>query len=431
MNEIELAIEDLAEDGRGVARVDGKVIFVHGALPGERVKARVFARRRRYEEAEVVTVLAPSPGRVEPLCRHFGRCGGCALQHLAPAEQMAWKERQLREALRRIGGVEPESWAPALTGPSWGYRRKARLSVRYVAKKGRVLVGFREQDGRKVADLERCPVLDPRIGEHIAALAQCIGELSVAAAVPQVEVALGEGAAALVVRHLEPLTDQDRARLQAFAAASGLSIYLQPGAADSLVPLGKGPLLFYDLHDEAVRIAFAPLDFIQVNAEVNRAMVRRALEWLDPRPGERVLELFAGLGNFSLPLARAGALVDAVEGDPGLVERARANARANGLDHAVRFHLANLAEDQRQRSWAKEPYDTLLLDPPRSGAEVALGYLPRRETRRVLYVSCHPGTLARDARILVERDGFRLRRACAMDMFPHTAHVEAMALFER
>ncbi|GIX33655.1 MAG: 23S rRNA (uracil(1939)-C(5))-methyltransferase RlmD [Lysobacterales bacterium] len=431
MNEIELAIEDLAEDGRGVARVGGKVVFVHGGLPEERVRARIVARRRRHDEAVALEVISPSPARVEPVCRHFGRCGGCALQHLAPAQQIAWKERQLAEILRRIGGVEPESWAPAVTGPWWGYRRKARLSVRFVGKKGRVLVGFREQDGRKVADLDGCPVLDPRIGERIDALAQCIGGLSVAAAVPQVEAALGEGAGALVIRHLAPLSEEDRRRLTAFSEASGLGIFLQPGAADSIQPLGEPPRLSYDLPEEAVRIAFAPLDFIQVNAEVNKAMVRRALEWLDPRPGERVLELFAGLGNFSLPLARAGAFVDAVEGDAGLIERARENARANGLEDSLRFHLADLTEDQGHRAWAKAPYEAMLLDPPRSGAETVFGYLPRGELRRVLYVSCHPGTLARDARILVQRYGFRLRRACAMDMFPHTAHVEAMALFER
>lgn len=431
MNDIELAIEDLAEDGRGVARVEGKVIFVHGALPGERVRARVSARRRRYDEGFVVEVLAPSAARVRPPCPHFGRCGGCALQHLAPDAQLAWKERQLAESLRRIGGVEPESWAPPIAGPSWGYRRKARLSVRHVGKKGRVLVGFREQDGRKVADLERCTVLDPRIGERVGELARCLTTLSVAEAIAQVEVALGDAAGALVVRHLKPLSGEDRERLAAFAAASGLSIFLQPGAADSLQPLDEAPTLFYDLPGEDVRIAFAPLDFVQINAAVNQAMVRRALEWLAPRPSERVLELFAGLGNFTLPLARAGALVDAVEGDAGLIERARANARGNGLEGAVRFHRADLAEDQRLSPWAKEAYDLVLLDPPRSGAEAVLAYLPRPEVRRVLYVSCHPGTLARDARILVERHRFRLRLACAMDMFPHTVHVEAMALFER
>ncbi len=431
MNEVELAIEDLAEDGRGVARANGKVVFVHGALPGERVRARVIARRRRHDEATVLEVLAPSASREAPLCRHFGRCGGCALQHLRAPEQLAWKQRQLAQSLRRIGGVEPETWAAPISGPAFGYRRKARLSVRYVGKKGRVLVGFREQDGRKVAEIERCPVLDPRVGERIAALAECLGGLSIASAVPQVEVALGDGAGVLVIRHLAPLSDEDRRRLAAFAEASNLAILLQPAAADSIVPLTGSPVLAYDLPDEAVRIAFGPLDFIQVNAAVNRAMVARALEWLAVRPGERILELFAGLGNFTLPLARAGGLVDAVEGDPGLIQRARANASANGLQDSVRFHLADLAKDQRHSVWARQAHDVLLLDPPRSGAEAVLDYLPGRETRRVLYVSCHPGTLARDARILVERHRFRLRRACAMDMFPHTAHVEAMALFER
>lgn len=431
MRELELRIEDLAEDGRGVARADGKVLFVAGALPGERVRARVVARRRRHDEAVALEIFERSPERVEPRCPHFGRCGGCALQHLAPEAQLAWKARQLAETLRRVGGIEPERWDPPLAGPAWGYRRKARLSVRLVPKKGRVLVGFRERDPRKVAELERCPVLDPRVGEQIAALAECLGGLSAAGALPQVEVALGDADGALVLRHLAPLDDADRERLAAFAADSGLAILLQPGGTESLRPLAREPRLDYELPAHGLRIAFAPLDFVQVNGALNRAMVERALAWLSPRPGERVLELFAGLGNFTLPLARAGAEVDAVEGDPGLIARARANARANGLEERVRFHQADLAADHARAAWARERHDALLLDPPRSGAAAVLAYLPRPGTDRLLYVSCHPGTLARDARVLVERHGFRLRRACAMDMFPHTAHVEAMALFER
>ncbi|MCE7950846.1 MAG: 23S rRNA (uracil(1939)-C(5))-methyltransferase RlmD [Xanthomonadales bacterium PRO7] len=431
MSVFETDITDLSHDGRGVAHVNGKAVFVAGALAGERVRARFSGKHRHYDEAVVEEVLHASPDRVIPRCAHFGVCGGCALQHLKPEAQIAAKQRVLLENLERIGKVVPMSILPPLTDSPWGYRRKARLSVKFVEKKGRVLVGFRESNGRYVADIARCEVLIPAVGEHIADIATLIETLDGKRDIPQIEVAIGDDIAALVFRHLHPLSERDQATLIEFAKTHALAIFSQSGGIDSVAPLSLvDAQLTFRLPKYDVELEFKPLDFVQVNAGMNRAMIDHALGLLDPQPADRVLDLFCGLGNFTLPLARRAAQVTGVEGEAGLVRRAGENAQRNGIANA-QFIAADLAADQRDAPWAKSDYDLLLLDPPRSGAEAVLEYLPRKSTRRVVYVSCHPGSLARDAGTLVNRHGFMLRAAGAMDMFPHTAHVESIAVFDR
>ena len=431
MTSFEADITDLTHDGRGVTHIAGKAVFIAGALAGERVRARYAGKHRHYDEAAVEEVLRASPDRVTPRCRHFGVCGGCALQHLDPAAQITAKQRVLLENFERIGKVEPKNILPPLTDSPWGYRRRARLSAKFVEKKGRMLVGFRETNGRYVADIERCEVLHPAVGERIAAITALLESLEGKREIPQIEVSAGDNLIALVLRHLQPLSDADAQALTAFGQANNLAIFLQPGGIDSVAPLWPaGAQLNFELPEYAVTLDFRPLDFIQVNGGMNRRMIDHALALLDPQPSDRVLDLFCGLGNFTLPLARRAAQVVGVEGEAGLVQRARDNAARNGIANAT-FHSADLAADQRATAWAKADYESVLLDPPRSGADAVLEYLPRKSTRRVVYVSCHPASLARDAGILVDKHGFQLTRAGVMDMFPHTAHVESIALFER
>lgn len=427
----EVDITDLSHDGRGVARIQDKAVFVAGALPGERVRIRIVRRHRSFDEAKVEELLTRSPDRIEPRCPHFGGCGGCALQHLRADKQIAAKQRVLAENFERIGKVTPQQWLAPLTDAPWGYRRKGRLSVKWVEKKGKVLVGFREDDPRFVADLRVCHTLLPQVGERIEALAALIGGLEAKREIAQIEIAADDSTVALVFRHLVPLQDGDRDRLIAFGREHGLAILLQPKGPDSVHTLDPPTIdLKFGIPAANVELAFRPLDFIQVNAGMNQRMIAQALALLDPQPQHRVLDLFCGLGNFTLPIARLAGAVTGVEGEAGLVARAADNARLNGIDNAT-FHAADLSLDQRALGWARADYDALLLDPPRSGAAAVLDYLPGKRTWRVVYVSCHPGSLARDAGILVERHGFELLRAGVMDMFPHTAHVESIALFER
>jgi 23S rRNA (uracil1939-C5)-methyltransferase len=426
----EVRVVDLAHDGRGVAKLDGKTVFIVDALPGERVIARRVSQRRSHDDALLVEVLDPSPERVLPRCLHFGTCGGCSLQHLAPAAQLAAKERTLHDNLQRIGHVAAQArWQP-IAGPAWEYRRRARLGVRMVDKKGRVLVGFRERRAALLADMDSCSVLAGGIGDLIPVLAETIGALSIARRVPQIEVAVGDDRSALVFRVLEPPSPADMLRLDRFGAEHAVDVWLQPGGLDTLRPLrADTPWPVYRLGDFNLEFTFLPSDFVQVNAAINARAVARALELLALAPGDRVVDLFCGLGNFSLALARSGARVRGVEGDAALVERARDNAVRNGLE--VAFHVANLFEDCRELPWAREPCEALLLDPPRAGAEASITLVPVLRPERIVYVSCHPGTLARDAGILVNEFGYRLQGAGVMDMFPHTAHVESIALFER
>ena len=426
-----MEIESLTHEGRGLAHFDGKAVFVDGALPGERVRFRYTRMQRRYDEGVAVEVLQASPERVAPRCPHFGVCGGCGLQHLESGAQIRVKQETLADVLARIGKVQPERWLAPLAAEPWGYRRKARLGVKHVEKKGRTLVGFRERGSSFLADLSRCEVLYPAVGERLGVLAGTVDALSIRDQVPQIEVAIGEGPCVLVFRVMAPPSAADLGVLQGLADQHGFHIYLQEGGPDSIRPLpGQGIDLHYELPRHQVRIGFEPTDFTQVNLELNRLMVDQALELLDPQADESVLDLFCGLGNFSLPLARRARDVLGVEADAGLVARAEENARANGIGNA-RFATGDLYGELEGQPWTRERFTQALLDPPRSGALQVLDWLPRLGVERLLYRSCYPTTLARDADRLVNGLGYRLRAAGVMDMFPHTAHLESMALFER
>lgn len=424
-------IIELTEQGHGVAKLDGKAVFVADALPGERVLLRRTRRQRNYDEAVLVEVLQPSSERVPAACPHFGTCGGCALQHLAPPAQLDFKQARLLEDLERIGRVVPDTVLDPLTGPVWHYRRRARLGAKYVLRKQKVVVGFRERSAPYVADLAECRVLASPADRLVEPLARLIEGLSIANRVPQIELAVSDAVSALVLRVLSPPTDDDLGRLRAFEAAWPVRLYLQSGGPDSIVPLtGGAAALGYSLPDYDLRIAFEPTDFLQVNARINEAMIAQAIRLLGAGSDDTILDLYSGLGNFSLPLARHAQQVAGVEGDPGLVERARANARDNGLGNAC-FHVADLSQDCSGLEWAGRRYDAVLLDPPRAGAEQVLGVVAASGAGRVVYVSCNPATLARDAGRLVHEHGFRMAAAGIMDMFPHTVHSEAMALLER
>jgi 23S rRNA (uracil1939-C5)-methyltransferase len=431
---VEVVIESLTHEGRGVARVEGKALFVDGALPGERVSARYLACHRRYDEAAVEEVLEASPDRVEPRCAHFGVCGGCSLQHMSDAAQVHARQQAVLEVLAHLGGVAPARILEPIQADPWGYRRRARLSVKHVPKKGGVLVGFRERYSHYLAAIEACEVLHPSVGRRIMALRALLTAMDARDRIPQVEVAVDDEArTALVFRNLDPLSAADRERLEAFAEAQGVQVWLQPKGPDTAHPLWPAepePLVYahpaFDVH-----IPFGPLDFVQVNRDVNRAMVPRAIELMEVGPGHRVLDLFAGLGNFSLPLARRAAHVTGVEGEAVMVARARDNAARNGIGNAE-FHAADLAAAGLEDApWARAHYDAVLLDPPRAGAAGVLDLVGRLAAPRLVYVSCNPATLARDAGELVARHGYRLEAAGVMDMFPHTSHVESMALFLR
>ena len=426
-------IESLDHEGRGVARVAGKLVFIDGGLPGEQVMFRYRRCRRQFDEGSVVDVLKPSSDRVQPRCPHFGACGGCSLQHLHPGAQLRFKEARLLQKLAHEGGGEPEDLLPAVSGCSWGYRRKARLGARYVAKKGRVLVGFREKGSSFVADLSRCDILNPAIGEHLPSLKRVVGALEACRQIPQVEVAVGDDSVALVFRHLAPLSDSDCETLRGFAVRHGFRIYLQSGGPDTVTllhPQDGDQRLGYRLVDWNVEIRFHPTDFAQVNTEMNGRMVAQALDLLDVRSQDRVLDLFCGLGNFTLPLARQAARVVGVESELGLVQRARENARHNGIRNAE-FLAQDLSDTGAGDVWRWDGYDKLLLDPPRSGASAIVSAMRAPYPKRVVYVSCNSETFARDAGELVRRHGYRLSSAGVVDMFPHTSHAESIALFKQ
>ena len=420
----------LSHDGRGVARVNGKALFIAGALPGERVSVRGLKRHRNYDEAKLDSLEYASPLRVTPQCVHFGVCGGCSLQHLEPGAQIAAKQEHLLEELRRTARVEPATVLSALVADPWGYRRRARLGARFVGKKGRVVVGFRERAAPLVADLKRCEILAPPLDGLIEPLGSMLTNLEIRARIPQVEVAVADNATALVFRVLSPPAASDLEQLRAFGAKFEVQVYLQPGAADSVSALGEARPLVYHLTEFDVELEFKPTEFVQVNGGLNRIMVKRAIELLAPQRTEEVLDLFCGIGNFTLPLARQCTRAVGVEGDAGLIERSRANASANRIENAE-FHHADLAAIDMALPWARRSYTRALLDPPRAGAREALPLIDRCGARRVVYISCHPGSLARDTGILVHEFGFRLESAGVIDMFPHTSHVESVAVFKR
>ena len=424
-------IESLDREGRGIARVEGKAIFIEGGLPGETVSYSSYRRKPSYEQAIATAIHAPSAARELPRCPHFGVCGGCSMQHLEARAQVAAKQRVLEDSLWHIGKVRPEALLRPVYGLAWEYRQRARLSVRLVPKKGGVLVGFHEKKSSFIADMRSCEVLPRRISDLLLPLRALIAGLSNPARLPQIELAAGEAVTVLVLRILDPLSPADEDALRVFAAQHGIQFWLQTKGPDTAAPFfpTDAPPLYYSLPEFGVQIHFRPTDFTQVNHAVNRILVRRALALLDPRPGERIADLFCGLGNFSLPVASRGAEVLGVEGNAELVRRAETNARENGLSARAHFQVANLFEVPC--SVELGGFDKLLIDPPRDGAVEVVKALGDGGPRRIVYVSCDPATLARDAEVLVQVKGYRLAAAGVINMFPHTSHVESMALFEK
>lgn len=427
-------IESLDHEGRGVAHVEGKAIFIEGALPGEVVDYASYRRKPNYEKAHVVRVLRASSQRVAPPCPHFGVCGGCSMQHLHLAGQTAAKQRVLEDALWHIGRLRPEQLYPPIAGTPWAYRTRARLSVRHVASKGGALVGFREKHSSYVAMMDSCPILPPHVSALIPALKLLIEGMSRPDRVPQIEVAVGGQRTVLLLRHLEALTSEDQERLRQFADQHCIIWYLQPKGLDTVTlfhPL-DAPMLSYALPDFGLELFFHPTEFTQVNHGVNCMLVRRAMALLRPQAGERVADMFCGLGNFTLPIARLGAQVVGVEGSAALVQRAQQNAMHNGLAELCNFAVANLFEASEESLAALGRFDKMLIDPPREGAIALIKALPTEGgPRRIVYVSCSPATLARDAAVLFHEKGYRLCGAGIANMFPHTSHLESIALFER
>ncbi|MFT4560614.1 MAG: 23S rRNA (uracil1939-C5)-methyltransferase [Gammaproteobacteria bacterium] len=422
-------IENLSHEGRGIGHVDGKAVFVTGALPGEKVIARTLRRKGSFDEAIVEEIVEASPLRIEPLCKYATLCGGCSMQHMTGQHQIEHKESVLFELFQHQAGLAPRIRLPALRGPEWGYRRKARLGVKFVPKKGGALVGFREKAAPYIADIESCEVLHPTVGHRLMELRTLVNGLSIRSRVPQIEVAIGDQAVALVFRHLEPFTEADLNSLGEFQNHSEIGIYLQPGGENTVHPLNaETATLNYTVH--GIKIDFKPTDFTQVNGEMNRAMIDLVIEKLAINDNDQILDLFCGLGNFSLPMASHARTVLGVEGSIDLINRARDNATTNKVGNCTFAHgdLADPAELERldMRGVTK-----LLLDPPRTGADAIVTELKFDSIERVVYVSCNPVTLARDAKALVERHGFELSSAGVMDMFPHTAHVESIAIFDR
>lgn len=429
--EMTVSIESLTNDSRGVAHHEGKAVFVEGGLPGEVVRCQTTRRTSNYDTANVLEVLEASDDRVQPRCSAAGVCGGCSLQHMSESSQIHAKQQVLLENLQQIGKVQPQSTLPPLQGPHWNYRRKARLGVKFVPRKGGVLVGFREKQSGYLAVMDSCEVLDERFSNLILPLRELVAGLSIAKRIPQIEIAAGDDSAVLVFRNLEPISGTDQELLKAFAQQHQLSILLQPAGPDSIQALypGKQELLQYRLDKWDVAIRFRPTDFTQVNASINQSMISLALELLSAEEGDEVLDLFCGIGNFTLPLARVCKHVTGIEGDSVLVKMARDNASYNGLSNAE-FITANLYDTPLDGSWLHRKWDRILLDPPRSGAMEVIERLPELKPKRIVYVSCNPATLARDADILVNKYGYRLKAAGVMDMFPHTKHVESIAVFD-
>ena len=425
-------IESLSHEGRGIAHVEGKTVFVNGALPGEEVLFQYKKRRSKFDEAHALEIENPAAVRVEAKCEFFGLCGGCSLQHMQHDFQIEHKQFVLMEQLTHIGKVKPKSVIPPLTGSVWGYRRKARLGVKYVEKKERVLVGFREKYSSFVADMNSCEVLHPSVGTLIEPLQLLIAELSLIKQIPQIEIAVGDEVTALIFRHLADFNDEDITKLSTFAEQYQVDIYLQSGGLDSVVPLANTSprQLSYSLAEFDVTLNFLPTDFTQVNVEINRTMVPRALELLEVNSEDRVLDLFCGIGNFTLPLARKVSKVLGVEGEHGLVERAKQNAVFNNISN-VEFRAIDLTKDDLKEDFLKGGFNKLLLDPARTGAQEVIEKMNFKSIDRIVYISCNPSTLARDAGILVNDKGFKLEQAGIMDMFPHTTHVESIAVFGR
>lgn len=442
-------IDALSHEGRGIAKQDGKTVFIEGALVGEQVQCIYTDKRSKFDEAKTIEILTPSDHRVDPPCEHAGYCGGCSLQHLDPAQAIKLKQDVLIEQLTHFAGAQPEEgFYPPLTHQTVSYRRKARLAVKHVPAKGGVLVGFREKGHRYVADINACEVLDARVGQLITPLKTLVDTLELKAEIPQIEVAMGDEGVALIFRHLAPISAADVEKLIEFANKHRLQIYLQPKGLETIhkvFPDDGDERLYYALNDFDLTFEFHPADFTQVNAGINESMVSMAIELMALKPTDRVLDLFCGLGNFTLPLARQAAEVVGVEGSELMVQRGYDNAKRNQISNVAFYADDLISEPKKDKAnpeapvsaidgwnseWATRQFDKILLDPPRSGAQQVVSHIEAFGAKRIVYVSCNPATLARDTGILIEK-GYRLVKAGVMDMFPHTAHVESIALFEK
>jgi 23S rRNA (uracil1939-C5)-methyltransferase len=433
----EVQIESMAHDGRGVGRgEDGKVVFVDFALPGEKVVYVPVMNRKSYLFGTTLEVLEPSEHRIEPKCAVFGDCGGCVLQHLDENIQLTYKQQHLLENFKKIGDVQPEELLTPMTGKYWGYRRRARLGAKFVPKKGGMIIGFRERNTSYIQPTDKCEVLYPEVSAMFPDLRETLEQTSCNDKIPQIEISVADNAVVMIVRHLEAFVQSDLELLTEFAKRNTVQLFLQPGNLKSVHPLypEKPAPLFFEFKEFDIKIEFLPTDFIQVNASINEQLVAKAVELLDIQENDRVLDLFCGVGNFTLPLARRSSYVVGVEGDQALVNRANHNKELNGLDN-VDFHFGDLfKEDMSSTShgdWLDQKFDKILLDPPRSGAAEMIRRLPELGASKVVYVSCGPATLARDAGVLVNELGYRMTYAGVIDMFPHTAHVESIAVFEK
>ncbi len=428
---IEVVIEDLSHDGRGIARVNGKVMFVNGALPGEKVIAKHTGGNKNFEEGLAIEIIEPSVDRVEAQCQFYDVCNGCTMMHLAPQKQIEFKQNTLKQNLLKMAKIEPEHWMEPLTAGSWHYRRRARLSVRWVVAKDKVLVGFREKEGRYVADMDYCEILQKPLDDLLKPLAEMIEKLFIRQHIAQIEASIADDDVALIVRHLKPIRDDDEKILLDFAEEHDVRIYSQSKGPKTIFEMTKKDRpLFFDMPEYNIRMEFLPSDFIQVNGKMNDKMIEQAMNLLDVQADDVVLDLFCGLGNFTLPLATKVMEIVGIEGEQSLVDRAIANAKLNKLDNVV-FEVADLRRNHENSEWFKKDYSKVLIDPPRSGAWEVLPLIAQTKANTLLYVSCHPASLARDTDRLVNELGFKLVRAGVMDMFPHTSHVESIALFTR
>lgn len=433
---VEVVIEDLSHDGRGIARINGKVMFVNGALPGEKVTVKHTGGNKNFEEGMTIDVLQASDDRVIAKCQFYDSCNGCTMMHLAPEKQIEFKQNTLKQNLLKMAKLQPESWLPALTDSSWHYRRRARLSVRWVIAKDKVLVGFREKNGRYIADMDYCEILQKPLDDLLKPLAKMIEQLKIRQHIAQIEASIADDDVALIVRHLKPIRMDDEKILLEFAKNNKVRIYSQSKGPNTIVEIlesvaeSQPKALYFDMPKYKVRMEFLPSDFIQVNAKMNDKMIAQAMTLLNIKKDDIILDLFCGLGNFTLPLATQVKTVVGIEGEQSLVNRARHNAQLNQLEN-VAFHVADLRRNHQDSDWFKLEYNKVLIDPPRSGAWEVLPLIAQTKANTLLYVSCHPASLARDTDRLVNELGFKLIKAGVMDMFPHTSHVESIALFTR
>ncbi len=424
----EATIINTSHDGRGIAQINGKKTFLFGALPGETVKFKYTKQRGRFDEGQVIDVINASPDRNPPRCPHFGMCGGCSQQHIKPEVQIKQKQEAVKELFQQAE-VQPQEWMPPITGEIWGYRQKARLGAKFLAPKDKVLVGFRERNGRYIADLSRCEVLHPSVGEKITAFSTMLYQLESRSQIPQIEIAVDDSETAIIIRHLVDLCEKDISLIREFCQQHQYKLYFQRHGIDSItLDNATNPLMEYALPEFDLRLQFHPSQFTQVNADINKKMLKQAIGLLALENTDTALDLFCGIGNFTLALARHCQRVVGVEGDESAVQQAKDNAHLNAISNSE-FYCANLFEPV-YNEWSQQTFDKVLLDPPRSGAKEIIPMFSSWQPKRVVYVSCNPATLARDAKMLIEQ-GYTLEKAGVMDMFPHTKHVEAMALFVR